>query len=103
MYVEKYYPLLARDIEDATDALTESLPDAVRAGLESELKKLSALNAVLSGDADKSTVHQLRAKLRWARQRLSAEKDTSKKKKIEAEVSAIEADIRKEVERKGRK
>jgi hypothetical protein len=101
LYLEKYFPLLVKDIDDVTDVLAQSLPDAVRMGLESELKKLQALNAVLSGEGEKSVLHQLRANLRWARQRVEKEKDPHKRKEIEREVHAIESEIEKETEKRG--
>jgi hypothetical protein len=103
MYVEKYFPMLSKDIADCEDALAATLPDQIRTGLEDELRRLQDLNRVLSGEGDKSVIHQLRAKLRWKRTALGDERDAVKRKKIEHEIQAIESDIKKEVERRERK
>lgn len=102
MYTDKYYPMLAKDIEDCIDALSQTMPDSIRAGLETELRKLQTLNAALNGEMDKSQLHSLRANLRWARQKLVGEHDSAKRRKIEAEIMRIEAEISKEAERKDR-
>jgi hypothetical protein len=103
VFIEKYWPMLTKDIAEATDALSQKLPDTVRQGLEGELKKLQALNAVLSGVVDKSTLHQMRADLRWSRVRLDKELDPAKRQKIEHEIAEIESNIKREVERRERK
>ena len=94
--------MVAKDIDEANEALAQTLPDSVRTGLEDELRKLKELNTVLSGAEDKSTIHQLRAKLRWARERLANEREAVRRKSLEKEVSLIQNDIRLEVERKER-
>ena len=99
MYVEKYFSLIHQDLAEIREALSQSMPDAVRAGLETELRKLQMLDSALRGELDKSTLHQLRANLRWKRQELQKEHDHSKRRKIEAEVAKIEAEIKREVER----
>jgi hypothetical protein len=103
VYVEKYFPMLARDIDELQEALQEPMPPRVKTGLEDELRRLQELSRVLSGADDKSAIHQLRAKLRWARQRLANTKDGSGRRKVEAEIGEIEANIEREVERRGRK
>jgi hypothetical protein len=103
VFIEKYWPMLTKDIDEATDALSQTLPDTIRQGLEGELKKLQALYAVLSGVEEKSTLHQLRAKLRWATVRLEKERDPAKQKKMEHEIQDIKAEIKREVERRERK
>lgn len=100
MFVEKYFSLLSKDITDCEEALSQPMPEQIRRGLEDELRRLQSLNEVLSGAQDKSALHQARARLRWARQRLSGERDAVKKKKIEQEIHEIEADIRREQERR---
>jgi hypothetical protein len=79
------------------------MPQQLRDGLEGELKRLQMLNAALEGELDKSTLHALRANLRWARQKLAAEREPVKRRKIESELSLIEQNIKYEVERKDRK
>jgi len=92
--------MLAKDIDDATNALSQSLPDIVRAGLDDELKKLRALYEVLTGAEEKNLLHQMRASLRWARVRFDKERDPAKRRKLEHEISEIENDVRREVERR---
>jgi hypothetical protein len=99
VFIERYFPLLSKDISAVNDALGQTLPAAVRTALEDELKKLQALSAVLNGD-EKSAIHQLRAKLRWARTRLKTAKDASSRRKTETEIAGIEANIKREAERK---
>jgi hypothetical protein len=82
--------------------LAQKLPDSVRDGLETELKKLQTLNNVLLGTNEKSSLHQLRAKLRWARKRLTIEKNSAKRQKIENEISEIQEEIKKDMGRKER-
>lgn len=103
VYVEKYYALIRKDIEAITEILSGEMPQQLRGGLEGELKRLQMLNAALEGDLDKSTLHQLRANLRWARQKLGVEREPVKRRKIESELSLIEQNIKYEVERKDRK
>ena len=102
IFIEKYFILLAKDTDDCSDALTQPMPESIRAGLEGEFKRLQMLSAALSGELDKSAVHKLRANLRWARQKLAAEHDTAKRKVIERDISQIQSNIRTEVERKDR-
>ena len=92
--------MLAKDIDDATNALSQSLPDIVRAGLDDELKKLRALYEVLTGTEEKNLLHQMRASLRWARVRFEKERDPAKRRKIEHEIAEIENNVRREVERR---
>jgi hypothetical protein len=100
IYIEKYFALVTKDIESATDALEQPLPDSIRTGLIDELRKLAALNAVLTGESAKSVVHSLRAKLRYARIRLKAAKGVNDRKEIEGEISELERAIRQEAARK---
>ena len=102
MFVEHYFPLVTRHIEEATDALKQDLPDAIRTGLENELRKLQAIFAILNGEMDKSVVHSLRAQLRWTRQRLKQSKDAATRKRLEAEIAQIENDIQREGKKKRR-
>jgi hypothetical protein len=100
MFVEKYFALLSKDIEEARTALEGSMPDSIRSGVESELRRLQELQKVLTGETDKSQVHVLRAKLRWKRQELAAEREAAKRKILEREVAGLEADIKRLVEQK---
>jgi hypothetical protein len=100
MFLEKYFTLIAVDIDKATSALESQMPDEVRSGLEAELRRLQELQKVLSGDADKSQVHVLRAKLRWKRQELASEREASKRKRLDHEIAGLEADIKREAEQK---
>jgi hypothetical protein len=102
MFVEKYFSLLTKDIADCEEALTQPMPEQIRRGLEDELRRLQSLNEVLSGSQDKSALHQARARLRWARQRLAEERDAVRKKKIETEIHEIESDIKREMDRRER-
>jgi hypothetical protein len=102
IFLDKYYPMLQKDTADCEEALAQKLPDVVRNGLEDELKRLRALSAALSGESDKSELHQLRAKLRWGRARLAEEKDASKRRKMEADLTALENEIHRAVERQDR-
>ena len=99
MFVENYLPQLERDIEQATSALEEQMPDSVRGALESELQKLHRIREVLVGGDEKSVLHQLRARLRWARKRLTEERDPAKRKELDREVKAIEGQIEKQARR----
>lgn len=98
MYVEQYLPLLERDIEQITANVNQPMPDVVRYALEGELQKLVSMRTILLGsDEKKSLLHSLRANLRYARKRLSAEKEHTKRKEIEREIRRIEFEITKQV------
>lgn len=99
IYIEKYFPLLAKDIEDSAEALAATLPEQVRLAIEDERRKLLALNAVLTGEDSKAILFKMRANLRWKRHALGNERDAVKRKKLEHEVSDLEAQIKKEAER----
>jgi wobble nucleotide-excising tRNase len=100
VWIEKYFPLVARDTEEAMAALETSLPDQVKSGIEAELRRLQELNRVLSGETEKSQVHVLRARLRWKRQEAKSEREAAKRKVIEREIAGIEADIKRTVEQR---
>lgn len=103
IFVEKYFALVRKDIDDVTEALSQQMPTQLRVGLEGELKRLQMLTSALEGELDKSTLHQLRANLRWTRLKLEKEKDPATRKKIAHEVAQIEAEIKKEMDKKDRK
>ena len=93
MFIENYYPLLNRDIEKLTETLEQEMPEAVRQSLEAELLKLQDMYRLLSGEENKAQLHQLRARLRWARHRAKTEKDGHAKKKAADEVTQLEQSI----------
>lgn len=99
IYIEKYFPLLAKDIDESAEALAATLPEQVRLAIEDERRKLLALNAVLTGEDGETVLRKMRARLRWARTRMAGERDAVKRKKLEHEVSDLEAQIKKEAER----
>jgi hypothetical protein len=99
MFVENYLPQLERDIEQATESLSQPMPDSVRIGLTGELGKLQRMREALLGAEDKSLLHQLRGKLRWTRKRLREERDSAKKKELDREVKNLEAEIERQVKR----
>ena len=78
--------MLTHDVDECREALGQPMPDNVRAGLTGELRKLETLQAALAGEFEKSTLHSLRAKLRYARIRLSQARDAKKKKILEEEL-----------------
>jgi hypothetical protein len=100
MFIEKYFPLLSKDIEEVTAALKAAMPDSIRSGLEAELRRLQELQKVLTGETDKSQVHVLRAKLRWKREELKSEREAAKRKVLEHEAAGLEADIKRLVDQK---
>jgi hypothetical protein len=102
VYVEKYFALIRQDVDKVSEDLSQPMPTQLRVGLEGELKRLQMLTAALEGELDKSQLHQLRANLRWARKRLTAERDPAKRRKVEAEVADIEKEIKQEVDKKDR-
>jgi hypothetical protein len=99
MFVENYLPLLERDIEQATESLSQPMPDPIRTALQSELAKLQRMREALLGADDKSLLHQLRGRLRWTRKRLREERDSAKKKELDREVKSLEAEIERQVKR----
>jgi hypothetical protein len=100
MYIEKHLPLLTSDIEQASRALEENMPDQIRAALEGELRRLQQAQAILMGVEDKSLLHQLRARLRWARMRIEEERDPAKKKTLQAGLKQLETQIKHEATRR---
>ena len=99
MFVENYLPQLERDIEQATESLSQPMPDSVRTGLTAELGKLQRMREALLGADDKSVLHSIRGRLRWTRKRLSEERDPAKKKELSTEVKNLEAEIERQVKR----
>ena len=57
------------------------------------------MNNALNGIGEKSPLHQLRANLRWTRQRMMGERDVHKKKALELDVMNIEREIKVEAEK----
>jgi hypothetical protein len=100
MFIEQYFGLFNRDIERLTDLIDKPMPEELRTGLEDELRKIQELYRVLTGEDSKSVLHQMRAKLRWAKVRLEEEKDPAKRRTLEHELVQIQHSIRKEASRK---
>jgi hypothetical protein len=103
VYVENYLPQLERDILQINDAITQPMPDLVRHALDGELQKLVRMRDVLLGGDEKSVLHSLRAKLRYARQRSKGERDRAKRKELEREEKNLEAEIARQVKVEGSK
>jgi hypothetical protein len=98
LFVDKYLALLTKDIAAISSALAEQMPQTVRDALEIEFEKLQTLQSFLIEETtDKSVLHQLRARLRWARKRLSEEREPAKKKELERGMKQLEAKIAREV------
>jgi hypothetical protein len=99
VYVENYLRQLERDIEQIKAAIPQPMPDLICNALEGELQKLVRMRDVLLGSAEKSVLHSLRAKLRYTRERLKAERNPAKKKELGRDEKNLEAEIAKQVER----
>jgi hypothetical protein len=95
MYIEKVLPQITGAITKVESMLEETMPDALRAGLEGEHRRLVAAREALTGEG-KSHLHELRARLRWTRKRATDEKDAAKKKALEKEVKNLENQIERE-------
>jgi hypothetical protein len=102
VYIEKVSPQINAAIAEVESMLEETMPDALRAGLEGEHRRLVAAQSALMGEG-KSHLHELRARLRWTRKRATDEKDAAKKKALEKEAKNLENQIERESKLRGNK
>lgn len=98
VYVEFYISKLNSDIDQIENALEQPMPDAIRSGLEGELRKLQAMQEILLGE-ERSLLHSLRGKLRWTRKRLHDEKDPTKRKELERQIKDVQGEIARQAAR----
>jgi hypothetical protein len=101
LYIEKVLPQITGAIEEVESMLEQTMPDALRAGLEGERRRLAAAQTALTGEG-KSHLHELRAKLRWSRERAGKENDSAKKKALEKEIKNLENQIQRETKLRGK-
>lgn len=102
MYIEKVSPQINAAIAEVESMLEQTMPDALRAGLEGEHRRLVAAQSALMGEG-KSHLHELRAKLRWSRIRAEKETDSAKRKALEKEIKNLENQIHREASLRGNK